>query len=182
MFIVAHLGWRRMVHAMQIGKAVKCRGYTYIGLLIIVMLTGFALAQAGTTWSEKVRRSREQELLKIGDKLRIAIGQYYENSPSTIKQFPQSLGDLLFDKRFPTPKRYLREVYIDPFTGRRDWGMLIASDGGIMGVYSLSGLKPYKRANFRPRYQYFADKKTYGDWIFAYIPSENLTSPLSKGH
>ena len=28
--------------------------------------------------------------------------------------------------------------YIDPITGKRDWGLVIAPEGGFMGMHSLS--------------------------------------------
>ena len=42
-------------------------GYILIGLLVLILVSGFALAQAGTKWSNARKREKEQELLKIGD-------------------------------------------------------------------------------------------------------------------
>jgi len=139
-----------------------------LGLLVLIMIIGFFLGEAGALWSDARQRDREAELLKVGDRIRIAIGRYYNNTPGPVKQFPRTLEALLRDDRFPVPQRYLRTLYIDPVTRREGWGILEAPSGGIMGVYSLSGDKPFKTRQFRPIYKEFEDRKMYGDWIFAY--------------
>ncbi len=143
-------------------------GYTLLGLLVLIIIIGFFLGEAGAMWSDARQRDREAELLKVGDRIRIAIGRYYNNTPGPVKQFPRTLEALLRDDRFPVPQRYLRTLYIDPITRREGWGILEAPSGGIMGVYSLSGDKPFKTRQFRPIYKEFEDRKMYGDWIFAY--------------
>src|SRR5690606_24028540 len=130
----------------------------------------YGLGEAGALWSEAQRRDKEQELLRVGDKFRIAIGQYYNNTPGAIKQYPPTLAALLRDDRFPEPQRYLRTIYINPITGRPGWGILEAPSGGVMGVYSLSGTRPFKTRRFRPVNEGLENKKMYGDWIFAYLP------------
>ena len=150
-------------------------GYILVGLLILIMVAGYALAAAGTKFSEARKREREQELLKVGDTIRKAIGNYYNQTPGVVKQYPPNLEALLKDERFPQPKRYLRKLYLDPVTQREGWGILEAPSGGVMGVYSLSAAKPYKTKNFRLMYRHFENKKYYGEWYFAYVPL-----PISK--
>lgn len=123
-----------------------------MGALLVIMLMGLALAEAGNRWSDIQRREHEQELLKVGDTIRKAIGNYYNQSPGMVKQFPPTLEALLKDDRFPTPQRHLRKLYIDPVTQRTGWGLLYAPSGGIMGIYSLSGKHPFKTRNFPPPY------------------------------
>ena len=146
-------------------------GYILIGLLVLILVSGFALAQAGTKWSDARKREREQELLKIGDIIRKAIGNYYNQTPSVVKQYPPNLEALLRDDRFPEPRRYMRKIYIDPITQREGWGIVEAPSGGVMGIYSLSAAKPYKTNNFRWMYQGFENRKYYGEWYFTYIPT-----------
>jgi len=145
-------------------------GYILVGLLILIMVAGYALAAAGTKFSEARKREREQELLKVGDTIRKAIGNYYNQTPDVVKQYPPNLEALLKDERFPQPKRYLRKLYLDPVTQREGWGILEAPSGGVMGIYSLSAAKPYKTKNFRLMYRHFENKKYYGEWYFAYVP------------
>ncbi|MDI1298709.1 type II secretion system protein [Methylotenera sp.] len=146
-------------------------GYILLGLLILIMLAGYALAAAGTKFSEARKREREQELLKVGDTIRKAIGNYYNQTPGVVKQYPPNLEALLKDERFPQAKRYLRKLYLDPVTQREGWGILEAPSGGVMGIYSLSAAKPYKTQNFRLMYRHFENKKYYGEWYFAYVPA-----------
>ena len=147
---------------------VKSRGFTYIGLLIAVVLLGIGLALVGEVWNTAVKRERERELLFVGDQYRQAIGRYYESSPG-VKQYPRQLEDLLEDKRFPVVKRYLRRNYLDPMTGKGDWGLVMQGDQ-ILGVYSLSKDKPIKVANFQLADSFFADSTSYSDWRFVYAP------------
>lgn len=156
-----------MVSAARLRSA----GFTYLGLLLAVVLVGASLAGAGTLWSAARKREREQELLHIGHKFREAIGQYYENTPGVVKRYPQTLEALLRDNRFPKPRRYLRQIYVDPFSGAPNWGILEAPSGGIMGVYSLGGDIPGKVANFDPADRGFEGQRSYGEWIFAYLPA-----------
>ena len=123
----------------------RSRGFTYIGLLIAVVLLGIGLALVGEVWNTAVKRDRERELLFVGDQFRQAIGRYYESSPG-VKQYPRKLEDLLEDKRFPVMKRYLRRIYLDPMTGKADWGLVMQGDQ-ILGVYSPSKDTPIKVAS-----------------------------------
>lgn len=147
------------------------RGFTYLGLLLAVVLIGLALASAGTLWSVARKREREQELLHIGHKFREAIGRYYENTPGIIKQYPPSLEALLRDDRFPLPRRYLRQIYNDPMTDLPYWGFIAAPSGGIMGVHSLGTGSTSKIANFSQADMAFEGKLFYAEWVFTYVPS-----------
>lgn len=152
----------------------KNRGFILMGLLVLMMVSGFALAQVGARWKDAIQREREQELFKVGEVIQQAIGRYYNQTPGVIKQYPPSLEVLLYDERFPKPRKHLRKIYLDPITQREGWGIVEAPSGGIMGVYSLSDKSPYKAKGFRPKYEHFEDKKFYGEWYFAYIPLESL--------
>lgn len=156
------------------------RGYTYLGLLMAISLIGMSLAGAGTMWSLERKRDNEKELLRVGNKIREAIGNYYNKTPGVIKQYPPNLQALLHDDRFPMPQRYLRQIYVDPFTQMRNWGVVEAPSGGIMGVYSLSADKPLKVSNFREINSSFEDKDFYAEWLFVYLPTEESLNLQSK--
>jgi len=156
---------------MQIGRpGLRERGYTFLGVLVLIMIIGFFLAEAGAIWSDARKRDREQELLRIGDKFRIAIGQYYNGTPGNVKQYPATLQDLLRDDRYPIPKRYLRDIYVDPLTGRQNWGMLMSPENTVMGIFSLAGGKPFKIKQSRLINKDFENKEAYSDWMFIYSP------------
>ena len=146
------------------------KGFTYIGLLFIVALLGISLALAGTLWSFAQKREKERELIFIGNQFRQAIGLYYEKSPGYIKTYPPTLEKLLEDDRYVSLQRYLRRIYVDPMTGQPDWGVVIAPQGGVMGVYSQSNRYTIKVYGFKLGVQMLNDQKRYSDWKFVYIP------------
>lgn len=144
------------------------RGFTYIGLLIVVALIGVGLAAAGQVSHTSLQREKERELLFVGNEFKKAITQYYDGTPEVEKRFPKSLDDLLLDRRYPVVRRYLRRIYADPMTGSPEWGYVKGPGDTIMGVYSLSVQAPYKTANFPGEYMHFEKAKSYADWRFAY--------------
>jgi len=159
--------------SMASGNDKNSRGFILLGMLCLLVVASYILSQASVKWSDLAKREREQELLKVGDTMRNAIGNYYNNSPSVVKEYPPNLEALLYDDRFPTPKRYLRKLYIDPVTQREGWGIVVAPSGGVMGINSLSAERPFKQKNFRPINEGFEDRAFYGEWYFVYV--ENYT-------
>jgi type II secretory pathway pseudopilin PulG len=146
------------------------KGFTYVWMLFVVALAGVALAGAGQIWQTEARREKEVELMFVGEQFRQAIGSYYENTPGLPKRYPDSLEKLLSDDRFPTVRRHLRKIFLDPMRNMDEWGVVRKPGVGITGVYSLSNRKPIKRANFNERYATFADAMSYQDWAFVYTP------------
>lgn len=156
------------------GFTVRQAGFTYMTLLLIFAVMGMGMAATGELWSRGAKREREQELLFIGAQYREAIALYYNRSPGMGKRYPQSLEDLLQDKRHPTVQRYLRRPYRDPFTNKAEWGIVKAPEGGIMGVYSLSAAAPLKSGNFRNADRSFNDAASYSDWKFVFVPVDGV--------
>ena len=141
-------------------------GFTYIGLLIAVVLVGLALSAVGTVWRTTAQREREKELLFIGHEFQGAIAAYYAAG----RQFPQDLNDLLEDKRWPEPRHFLRRLYADPMTGQADWTLIRTDSLGIVGIASSSTAVPIKKGGFEPEEEDFKDAETYQDWKFIYVP------------
>jgi type II secretory pathway pseudopilin PulG len=148
------------------------KGFTYLGLMIIVMVMGMGLAAFGTIYSQSAQRDKEAELLFVGEQFRAAIESYYRKSPGQAA-YPKTLEELIEDKRFPMPARHLRRIYRDPITGSTDWGLVeMPNNGGIMGVFSKSEAKPIKQGNFiAAKQQAFEDAESYAKWTFTYSPS-----------
>lgn len=144
------------------------RGLMYLALLFVIAISAIALAGQGSWWSVERQRDKEQDLLFVGDQFRQAIARYYESSPGPIKRYPASLDELTQDRRVLPERQHLRRIYADPVTGRAVWGQLRASDGGVMGVYSLSQSTPLMRRGFTDRDIDFTDKKRYSEWVFLY--------------
>ncbi len=140
-------------------------GFTFIGILIIVALSGIALSSVGMVWHQTMQREKEKELLFIGEQYRLAISNYHESTPSGVKQYPKKLEDLLLDKRYPVVKRYLRRLYEDPMHPKQPWG-LIKQQEFIVGIYSLSQQKTIKKMGFPALYESFGEAATYDEWKF----------------
>ena len=109
----------------------------------------------------------------MGNQFRHAIEQYYEKTPGALKKYPDTLNDLLKDKRQISTQRYLRKIYMDPMTRSYKWGIVEAPQGGIMGVYSRSAEHPFKMENFSEVDQNLAGKTKYSEWQFVYLPVIN---------
>lgn len=154
---------QRMARSMPSGKAQ--RGFTYIGLLMMIAVSGIGLAALGEAWHTASQRDKEQELLFAGAQMQAAIQHYYQQTPSPIKEYPATLQALLLDKRGPKPQHHLRRIYIDPMTASKDWG-LVKEQERIIGVYSRSMAMPFKQDGFVEDYQRFAGAKSYQDWQF----------------
>ncbi|TCV89621.1 type II secretion system protein [Sulfurirhabdus autotrophica] len=160
------------------------RGFTYIGLMIAVAIMGISLAAVGQMWHNIQTREKEKQLLYIGDQYRKAIAHYYQESPGAAKKYPTSLDELVKDSRYVTTKRYIRKKYKDPITGNEEWGVIPGTNGGIMGVYSLSTDEPLKTGDFRPADSLFENKKKYSEWAFfapRTSPATTQTQTLATG-
>ena len=148
-------------------NAGKQKGFTYVGFLIVVALSGAGLAAYGEIASHQAQREKETELLFRGEQIRNAIASYYRKE----QRYPQALAELLEDKRYPMPVRHLRRLYRDPMSGEADWGVVEApGNGGIMGVHSRSEAEPIKSGNFSEKNQEFAKATKYAEWTFVHSP------------
>jgi len=148
-------------------------GFTYLGLMFVLALMALTAAAASTLWSVVERRERESELLFVGRAYRNALQRYLAASPRGPNDpppaYPATLEPLLQDPRFVVPVRHLRQLYPDPLTGQPRWALVRDSRGGIVGVHSLSGATPIKRAGFGPG-EDFGGAKSYRDWVFSAQP------------
>ena len=143
------------------------RGFTYLGFLLFIAISGAGLVAYSEIASHSAQREKEAELIFRGEQYRDAIASYYKKE----QRYPQALTELLEDKRYPMPVRHLRKLYRDPVTGQDDWGLVEAPGGGVMGVYSRSEDAPIKTGNFSVKNQEFAEGKRYADWKFIHSPS-----------
>lgn len=143
------------------GRQCGVRGFTYIGVLIVVAVMTAGLGAAGQLWHTTVQRAREAQLIFVGEEFKQALERYYDNSPATAKQFPETLDELTLDARHPVVVRHLRQIYRDPITGRAEWG-LVKREQRIVGIFSLSDAVPFAK-----RYAAHDESpQKYSDWRF----------------
>lgn len=122
----------RRHHALRGGKQ---RGFTYVWVMMAVAVMAIGLLAVSEIWATSARRQKLVELDWIGAQFIRAIGSYYEATPGVVvKTYPASLHDLLEDRRYVTVRRYLRDIYLNPFTGKADWDLITTPEGGIRGV------------------------------------------------
>ena len=139
-------------------------GFTYLGVLFLIMVMGMGLASAGELWSTASRRDREKQLLWVGTQYAQALRSYYRSSPG-LAQYPTALEDLLDDQRFPTPRHHIRQLYPDPIGGG-EWSLQRGFDGRITGLSSPSTDKPLKQVDFPSQWSDFTGMASYKDWQF----------------
>lgn len=142
-------------------------GFSYIGLLIMIMIVSAMSAAALSAGSMMQRRAAEEELLFIGAQFQSAFKAYYDSTPNGSRPYPAQLSDLLRDPRFPVTRRHLRKIYVDPLTGTADWGVVEAPGGGIFGVYSQSTETPIRVSGFSDHFARFEGAKKYAAWVFS---------------
>ncbi|WP_229262936.1 type II secretion system protein [Duganella radicis] len=145
----------------------NARGFTYLSLIIVVAIIALVAASAVKLGSVLQRSRAEQELLDIGAAFSDALKSYADATPQGMPTQPPSLKELLKDPRFPGTRRHLRKIFVDPMTGKAEWGIVYRGDKiGVLAVYSLSDAKPVKIGNFPARYSGFEGKSHISDWKF----------------
>lgn len=120
-------------------RASRAHGFTYLALLLWLVVGGGMLAALGTQWRAAAERERERELIFRGGQIRAAVARYWDaQSPG---ELPPSLDALLEDRRTGVPRHHLRRLFADPFApaGSPGGGWQPIVDplrGGLAGVAS----------------------------------------------
>lgn len=157
----------------------RASGFTYLGVIILVAIISLVCAAGLKMGSLLQRNAAEQELLDIGAQFSDALQSYASATPAGQPQQPRSLKDLLKDPRFPYIRRHLRKLFVDPITGKAEWGLTyLSGEVGVVGVYSLSKAAPLKVGNFEARFQTFEGKTHFSDWKFVASGQALVTTAL----
>ena len=157
------------------------RGFTYLSLIIVVAIVGLVAASAIKLGAVLQRSKAEQELLEIGAAFSDALKSYADATPTGLPPQPPSLKELLKDPRFPGTRRHLRKIFVDPMTGKAEWGIVYRGDQvGVLAVYSLSDAKPVKVGNFPPRYSGFEGRNRISDWKFTAAANDPNASTVPQ--
>ncbi len=118
------------------------RGFTYLGLLILLAVLGLVGAAGLKMGTLMQRAAAEEELLEIGAQFQDALRSYAAATPPGQKTQPATLQDLLKDPRFPSPRRHLRKIFVDPVTGSAEWGIIYLGDPVDLNPKPLAGAAP----------------------------------------
>jgi type II secretory pathway pseudopilin PulG len=121
-------------------KRLKAKsGVALLTVTITAITLSIALTVALPGVKNHFRREKEDNLRFILGEFRRAVEKYQRCHNS----YPQNLQNLLKDEQ---GNRFLRRQYVDPFTGKFDWQVSVASDGFIVhsssSEKSISGI-PY---------------------------------------
>lgn len=164
---------------MPTGKPAQS-GFTYLYVLLLIALIGMGLAAAGTLWRTESQRIREAELLFVGGEYLRAIRSYYEFDPAQ-PRLPQSIEELLEDRRHPGILRHLRRAYRDPLSGSAFALIREPASQGIVGVHSLAEGTPLKTAGFSSDNEAFTGATRYAEWRFVFTPPATPATQAKPG-
>mgnify|MGYP003593405242 CR=1 FL=1 len=156
-------------------------GFSYLGLLILLMIVGALSAATLSAGQAMQRRFIEEELLFIGNEFQGALQSYANATPPGAHPYPAQLADLLKDPRFPFTRRHLRKPYIDPMTGSGEWGIVEAPGGGILGIHSRSEEAPLKISGFPTNLSLPEGARRYSAWVFSSALTKNDLSGARLG-
>ena len=146
-------------------------GFTYLGVLIIVLIIGIAMESTTQIWHTTMQRENEQELLYVGHQFQNAIGKYYNWSGG---HFPPNLEVMLgASDQQTTNNRFLRKIFLDPMTKKQDWVLVYGKAGEVIGVHSASNDEPFKKGGFSKEDAALEGKEHYAEWLFVYVPRLN---------
>lgn len=161
-------------------RAPRERGFTFLAVLAAMFLLALASQKVMSVVSQQAQREREEELIRVGRAFRAAIGSYYLATPGSVKRYPKSLDELVEDRRFVGIRRHLRKVYEDPVSRDKDWGLVLAADGGIAGVHSKSSLEPLRSAAMDLGDFRLPSASQYAQWLFVYQPPASASGARDR--
>lgn len=144
-------------------------GFAYVALLILIAIIGAMAASSMSAGSTMQRRVAEEELLFVGMQFQRAFESYRNATPPGQSPFPERLEDLVRDKRGARVQRHLRKIYVDPLTGRSEWGVITVPGGRIAAVVSMAEGTVIKVSGFPPNLSGIEGKARYSEWIFGII-------------
>ncbi|WP_353063257.1 type II secretion system protein [Tunturibacter psychrotolerans] len=114
------------------------QGFMLVGLIVAIFIVLLVLGIAAPKMAQELRRDREVEAVHRGNQYVRAIQLYYRKSGS----YPGSMDALAKG----TPVKFLRQQYIDPFTGKSDWRLIHVGEAKttVKGLFGqpLTGLAP----------------------------------------
>jgi hypothetical protein len=114
------------------------QGFMLIGLIVAIFFILLVLSIAAPKMAQELRRDKEVEAVHRGNQFVRAIQLYYRKNNS----YPGTMDALAKG----TPVKYLRQVYVDPFTGKSDWRLIHVGEAKttVKGFFGqpLTGLAP----------------------------------------
>jgi type II secretory pathway pseudopilin PulG len=114
------------------------QGFMLVGLIVAIFIVLLVLGIAAPRMAQELKRDREVEAVHRGNQYVRAIQLYYRKSGS----YPGTMDALAKG----TPVKFLRQQYVDPFTGKSDWRLIHVGEAKttVKGLFGqpLTGLAP----------------------------------------
>jgi len=150
-------------------NAKRQMGYTYLGLLALLVVFGMTALKVAEVGELRARRRAESELIFVGAEFRRAFLSYsvLHSQGDGAPVCPPSLDDLVQDDTLQGVRRHLRRLYSDPMAADMRWGEITNAQGRICAVYSRATGVP--SARFIEQTQQASSKSSvrrYGDIAF----------------
>src|SRR3984957_16186997 len=114
------------------------QGFMLVGLIVAIFIVLLVLGIAAPKMAQELKRDREVEAVHRGNQYVRAIQLYYRKTGT----YPGSMDALAKG----TPVKFLRQNYVDPFTGKSDWRLIHVGEAKttVKGLFGqpLTGLAP----------------------------------------
>jgi type II secretory pathway pseudopilin PulG len=123
---------------LRTGERQGEQGFMLVGLIVAIFIILLVIGVAAPRMAQELKREREVEAMHRGNQYVRAIQLYYRKNNS----YPASMDALAKG----TPVKYLRQQYVDPFTGKSDWRLIHVGEAKttVKGFFGqpLKGLAP----------------------------------------
>ncbi|XZG71372.1 type II secretion system protein [Chitinibacteraceae bacterium HSL-7] len=118
------------------------KGFTLIELLVVLAIMASLLTLVVPRYFQQTDRASETVLKHNLVSMRDAIDKFYADTG----KYPETLDELV-------SRRYLREIPVDPVSGKRNDWRTISPDGGS-GVFDIKSNAPGNDAHGTPYTDY----------------------------
>ena len=129
------------------GSGRQEKGFTYIALLALIAVWSISLCLTMEVFEKKRQREMHTQLVWVAKQYTRAIESYYYSASADKRKLPNTLDELLEDKRFYPPMRHLRSLYIDEASRGFDLKPILTSQG-LVGVKTSFQATDIKEKSF----------------------------------
>jgi competence protein ComGC len=108
-------------------------GFSYVFFILFLLILSLMIGSYIEITSKQAQRMKEDELVYVGKLYQDGLKKYFRDH----QLYPASVDLLLCDGAAYPCRRYLRQLYPDPITGK-PFKVILSPQNGIIGVSSSS--------------------------------------------